>query len=159
MAFIISTDLRPVKVQAFGNWFEFKPGQIKNMQQNLADFLSQDRRQLGFVALPEEFEDPNYKNTEEGKKILDDANETGRRQVVAELNYRKRNLEVSLQRDLDLKGEKVNALVYASDSDKDMYRRLAEYTRMSQDKSADELEEIRKLKEEIDGASNVSNIK
>lgn len=157
MAFVISTDIRPVKVLAFGNWFDFKPGQIKNMSENLAAFLTREKKSYGFANLPEAFEDPSYKDTDEGKQHLEAAIESGRRNVVAELMYRKRNLEVSLQKDLDIKGERSNSLIYASEADKEMYRRLAEFAHLNQDKAAQDLAEITKLKETIDGSANRPN--
>src|SRR3954466_10358323 len=104
MALVLCSDLETVKVQAFGNWFEFKPGQIKNMQDNLANFLDSQKREMGFVVLPTVCEeDPD---SEEAKTAKSNATATGRKNIVRALTRLRYNFEVSTQKDIDISGEK-----------------------------------------------------
>ncbi len=154
MAVVFSTDLEPVRVQAYGNWFEFKPGQIKPMQDNIADFLCTSRRDKGFVSLPDTyFDEPN---SPENQRLKEQAIMTGRTAIVAELKKCRHNFEVSTQRDIDKLGEKRSFMTEAQPVHKEMYRRLGLFKNAERDFVDETADEIKKLIEKIDGPSSSS---
>lgn len=155
MATLISTDLEPVRVQAYGNWFEFKPGQIKPMNDNISDFLCTNRRDKGFVALPDSyFDDPN---SPESQKIKEAAIVTGRTAIVTELKKLRHNFEISTQKDIDISGEKRSFMTEANAVHKEMYRRLALFKNAERDLVDGTEDEIKKFIETIDGPANRPN--
>lgn len=157
MAMVISTDLEPVKVQAFGNWFEFKAGQTKNMQDGIADFLGQYKREMGFVVLPSVCEeDPDSK---EAKAAKEEALSSGRRNIVQALTRLRANFETSTQKDIDRSGEKRSYYTEAEPVHKEMYRRLALFQSTAQDAVKNQEDEIKKLQAQLDGTTPVTNPK
>jgi hypothetical protein len=149
MALVLSTDLETVRVQSYGNWFEFKPNQIKQMQDHIADFLCTDRRDKGFVVLPESYDDD--RNSPENKKIFEAALATGRANITRELNRLRVNFEVSTQKDIDVSGEKRSFMSELTSAHKEMYRRLALFKKYEQDIVARDEDEVRKYMDVING--------
>lgn len=149
MAAVISTDLEPVRTQAYGNWFEFKPGQVKVMQDHIAEFLCFNRKTQGFVSLPEAYLEDIH--SAENKKLKDEAVMRGRTAIVDELKRMRHNFEVSTQADIDKSGEKRSFMTEANSSHKEMYRRLALFKNAERDFVDAQGDEIRKLIEQIDG--------
>lgn len=160
MALILSTDLENVKVQAMGNWFEFKPGQIKNMQKEFSDFLSLDKKEYGFVALPEALEDED-RSSEVFKKAVEEATIQGRRNIVAKLNRMRHNLEVSMQKDLDMAGLKGNPINFVDNKQAviDMYKKLKQFKDLETESVEKDIEEIQRLQESLDGPTDRTNAK
>ncbi len=149
MALVICTDLEDVNVRALGNWFSFKSGQIKNMDDKIAHFICVDKAEYGFQTLPDIcFEDPNCKESIDAKAT---AIKQGRNNIIKKLHDVIRNLEVSLQRDLDIAGIKTNVLTQASDGELNAYRRLAKFEALKQDEEGNKLKEIMELKGKING--------
>lgn len=155
MALVLSTDLETVRVQSYGNWFEFKPGQIKQMQDHIADFLCTDRRDKGFVTLPESYDDD--RNSLENKKLFEDALQTGRANITRELNRLRANFEVSTQKDIDVAGQKRSFMSELTPAHKEMYRRLALFKKHEQDVVSQEEDEVRKYMEVINGNTHSTN--
>jgi hypothetical protein len=145
----MSTDLDLVSVQAFGNWFSFKPGQIKPMDDRIANFLAFEKRAMGFVLLPEECED---RSTPEAKAIIEEKTREGRANIVAHLNSLIHNLEVSLAAEYERVKEKVPMSITASHAPH--YRKLAALKAADADRDQAVVDEIEKLKGVISGASN-----
>lgn len=145
--FVISTDLEPVSVQAFGNWFSFKPGQVKAMDPKLVDFLAMDKRYLGFMSLPDVVgEEPTSEESIAAKAA---ATEQGRANIVAHLNGLIQNLEVSLASEYERNKEAVPTHVQAAHLPH--YRKLAALKAVNKDKNDAAIEEIAKLKGQING--------
>lgn len=153
MALVLCSDIEPVKVQAFGNWFEFKPGQVKIMDKRLADFLCSERRSYGFMALPEQFEDD--RQSSEFKEAVEAATKVGKQNIVNALHAHKNNIEVSFKKDLDMANIKVDPLdaldPVARANALAVYRKLAKLQLEQSDESSIEIAEMKKLKEQIDG--------
>jgi hypothetical protein len=101
MALIFNALNREQQVRVHGAWFTFKPEQIKEMDENKVFFLISKRSHEGFVSLPDELADPEFKRTEEGKRILQEAKAQGVANRVTYLESLKQNELVSLQRDYD----------------------------------------------------------
>jgi hypothetical protein len=149
MAVVLSTDLDEVKIQARGNWFTFQPGKAKVMDDGLAHFLCTDKSYLGFIGLPEIcVDDPS---SAEAKALKEDATKRGRANIVNHLNKVINNLEISLQRDLDIAGIKADATRFASDGEMKAYKKLATL-KAEQDRDDEKRsDEIKKLKGQISG--------
>ena len=145
MAVVFNPTAEEVKVQAFGNHFSFKPGQMKVMQDDIASFLAIDKAYLGFVTLPEwVLED---KSAPEAVQAIKEASKQG---VNNRINHLKRiinNLEVSLRRDLEMKNIKMDPTRMATEGELAAYRELAKYRQTQEDeglKRATEIEELKK---------------
>lgn len=152
---IISTDLEPVNVQVFGNWFSFKPGQIKSMDPRIVDYLDMDRKSLGFVSLPDVCaEDPT---SEEAKKAVAEAIERGRGYIMQDLQKLVHNLEISLQKDYDRTDHKVSATHMEGKAHLPAYRKLAAMKAAQVDTNAAAIDEINKLKGVINGDAQSTN--
>lgn len=151
MAVVLCTDLEPVRTQAYGNWFEFKPGQVKPMQDHIADFLCSNRKSQGFIALPESFlDDPK---TADNQRALAAAYAEGRKAIVTELRKLRHNFEVSTQKDIDISGEKRSFMTELQPCHKEVYRRLALFKNAESDQAARDEEEIKRYMEQIDGSN------
>lgn len=144
---------KEVHVQAFGNHFSFKAGQIKRMRREIADFLCRERKNMGLVGLPAEFEEPEYKLTEDGVKILEEKKLEGVRNRIAHLQWQVNNLK-SLQRDLEMKNLKVDPLTMASDGDIQAMEELHQYQNKAQDNDKKRLDRIRELERKLKASSN-----
>lgn len=147
MPLIINSDIDTVNVQAFGNWFTFKAGQTKNMDKRIVDFLDRDKRSYGLVALPEVCEESP--GSEEAKKAIEAAIQSGRGNIIQHLNSLITNLEQSFQTDVERSKEHVPSAAKAAHLP--YYRKLAQFKASNSDKEASELAEIEKLKGQIDG--------
>jgi len=158
MALVLSTDIESVKVQAFGNWFEFKPGQVKNMQSDIAHFLTTDKKEYGFVSLPDSLEDEE-RTSNVYKKAVAEANIIGRRNIVEKLSRMRHNIEVSMQRDLDMANIKADPLTMVDNKEaaKAMYRKLAQFKDIEAKSVEADVDELKKLREAVDGPANGTN--
>lgn len=150
---VMSTDIDPVNVQVFGNWFSFKPGQIKQMDAKIVDFLCLDKKSYGFVSLPEScIED---KEAPESKELILNATKEGRGHIIAALNALIHNLEVSLKNDAERSKQGIPSSVTAAHLP--YYRKLAKFKQLGAAEEAAALDEINKLKAQIDGDALSSN--
>lgn len=155
MALVLNSTTETVKVQALGNWFEFKPGQMKSLNDALAHFLVTDKSYMGFVSVPESvMEDPG---SEDSERIKEEARKLGLSRRIDHLKKVIHNLEVSLTRDLEMKNIKAKATIYASDGELKAYKELAAIQKVSVDEGQRRAEEIEKLKGQIDGNTNQSD--
>lgn len=146
MPIVYNPTTEVVKVQAFGNYFAFNPGQMKVMQPDIAQFLSIDKAYLGFVTLPEEvLED---KEAPESKRLIEEAKKIGINNRISHLKRIITNLEVGLRRDLEMANIKTDPLKYATEGELAAYRELAKYKSTQEDegkKRAEEIEELKKV--------------
>lgn len=137
----------PQTVKALGNWFSFKPHQVKSVQDNIGRFIATERQINGIMSLPEEFEDPEYKTTEEGKAKLAAIEEAGLKAYLGHLRSVIYNNQVSLRQDLEKANIKADPAVFASEGELEAMRLLAKYQSREEDaaqKKADEVKELMK---------------
>lgn len=147
MALVFNASSSHQQVKVFGNYFELKPGQIKNFEDKIAHFMVTDRKDRGFVSLPEEFMEPSFKDTEEGKAILEEKRKQGIEERIRYLRMLVHNEEVSLQRDHDKQNDKTNVKLLMSDGMIKHYEELASYQTKKDDealKKAAKIEELQK---------------
>ncbi len=147
-----------------GHYFTFKPGAKKNITNPaVAEFIKQERKGSGIAILPDlrteaEFEDPDSVSSEElkqreasmaaqVKQIKEDAlaDYTTRLRAVV------RNNQVSLARDLARANYKHGPEHDMSDGELQAMKLLAKYDRKGKDAKQERLNEIEKLKKEING--------
>lgn len=146
---IMSTDIDPVNVQVFGNWFSFKPGQVKVMDSRIVDFLNMEKRYMGFVALPDVcMEDPEHPDSVAAKA---EAIRSGRNNIIADLTKLVTNLEVSLQKDYDMAGIKTTSMSQEGKAHLPYYKKLAKFKELGNAETAATLDEISQLKAQLDG--------
>lgn len=136
-------------VQARGNWFTFKPKQLKQMEPHLAAFLGREKRYPGLVCLSDAFEDPDYKNTPEGKAELANAEAEGIADFVEHLRQRVYNNQVSLRMDLETKNMKVDPLILASPGEKEAMELLSKYQKQKDDRDQIEVNRLKELMKTI----------
>lgn len=153
MALILNSDIETVNVQAFGNWFTFKPGQMKHMDKRIVDFLDRDKKSYGLVALPEVCEESP--GSEDAKKAIEVAMQAGRTNIIQHLTYLVQNLEQSLHADTERAKEVVPSVAKALHLP--YYRKLAKFKEVNSDKESEALIEIEKLKGQIDGTATAAN--
>lgn len=136
--FIYNPLEKEVKCKAFGNWFNFAPGKYKLMRHEFASWLAQEKKYLGLVTLGEEFSDPAYVSTEEGKTALEAKRQEGINNRVRHLKAQVDNLNHSLINDLRAKDMTVDpntAFNYATDGDLEAMDELFTYQKAQKDKS------------------------
>ena len=147
--FVLNSLNKEVSTQAFGNWFTFKPGQMKRMRREIGDFLIRERRGLGLIFVSEKlYEDKEYASSEEGKAELEARTQEGINNRVAQLNSQVSNLK-SLQRDLEQKNMKVDPLSMATDGDLSAMEELHAFQVRTSDSDKKRLERVRKLEQQL----------
>lgn len=108
MPLVMNASSREQTVQVHGSWFTFSAGAIKEMNENKAAFLASAKAYMGFVALPDEFSDLDYKGSEEGRRRLEEYRAQGVQSRVRHLEWLKNNELKSLREDMDKKNIKAD---------------------------------------------------
>jgi hypothetical protein len=139
------------RVKVFGNYFEFKPGQMKSLDDKFSQWLTMERGYLGLVPMPEEFTDPEYAKSEEGAQILAERKAAGVRAYTQWLRERIRNVEVSLRQDLEKANIKSDPRTWASDGEVEAYELLAKYQKQDQDATDAKAKKLAALEAKIKG--------
>lgn len=149
MGLILNATNEEQTVKVFGNYFTLKPKQIKNFQDNIASFMAKERAVNGLVQLPEAFEDMEYRTTEEGKSVLENAEEKGIDNYVGALRERIFNNQVSLRQDLEKANQKIDPAALASAGELEAMRIVAKYERAKSDREQQKIDEVKKLMKDI----------
>lgn len=134
--------------KALGNWFTFKPGQIKNMQDNIALYIRSEKKMYGLAILPDAFEEPDYRDSEEGKAELDRVRQEGLRPYLTFHRDVIRNNQVSLRMDLEKANIKADPAIYASDGEIYSMELMAKYKKWEENqaqKKADHVKDLLKV--------------
>jgi hypothetical protein len=143
-----------VHVQAFGNHFSFKPHQIKSMRAELGGWIVQQKGYLGLVDLPPQFEDAEYRESEEGKAILASKRQEGLNKKIMALKQQVNNLQVALAYDLQLADMKADINTFATDGDINAMEELLTYQRELQDPNKQRSEAARVKLRQLQAAAN-----
>jgi hypothetical protein len=120
------------------------------MEASFVNFISSDKSYMGFVSLPNEFEDPEYKLSEEGKTILAEKEAQGINAYCAHLREVVRNETEGMARDLQMKNIQADVRTMLSDGATEALKKLAEYKRQNKDAGQARLDEAEKLLKEIE---------
>lgn len=144
-----------------GSFFTWKPGQVKQMRANQAEFCGTNRQDLGLVVItdprfiPAEQEHyiPGFEKTEEGKAALEPHRERGINNLIEHLSGIIRNNQISLRQDLADKyptGDSATmAAAAASKGEIDAMRKVQKYKQKTRDNAAKQVEEVSKLMKAI----------
>lgn len=150
MALIMNATHKTITTKAIGNYFTFKPGQIKVMDEDIARFFATERGYMGFVSLDDRFEDPEFKESPEGKLAIAEARAKG---VSARVTYLKQliyNETTSLKQDLDRANIKADPRSFASDALVDYMEEVASYAKKEEDQVEKKVEKIKELEKKLD---------
>ncbi len=143
-----------------GNYFTWKPGQIKQMRESQAQFVDSNRQETGLVVVDdprfipaEESYIMNFDKTPEGKEILEPLRERGLNNLINHLMSIIRNNQVSLRQDLANKyptGDSAKlAATHASPAELNAMRMVAKYKKKTNSNAARQVEEVEKLMADI----------
>lgn len=149
MALIMNASCVPQSFTVFGHHFVLKPGQIKNFNDNIAQFISSERADLGLVPLPDEFTDPEFKDTDEGKRILSEKKADGVKARVFRLKQLAYNETVALKLDLEARNMKTDPRVFMSESALKQLEELASYMDEEDTQKAEQIEKIKRVEKRI----------
>ena len=149
MAVIFNATNEEVTTVAHGNYFTFKPKQIKIMTPGVAMFLQMNRAEDGLVALPDDFEDPSYQHTPTGKEALKKAEAEGLSKFIAKLEWIVRNNLESLRKDLRMKNIDTDPRGLASDGELKAMELLSKYRATGEDEQHKRLEKFKELQEKL----------
>lgn len=149
MAYVFNGTKEEVTVKLQGKWFVFKPEQLKHMDDDKCLFISQERKESGLIVVGDQFEDPTFKESDEGKAILQEARERGIDNFIAHHREIIRNNQVSLRRDLARANEKVDPAVEASEGELASMRLVAKYQKQKQDNAENRINEVKVLMKEV----------
>ncbi len=153
MPFVMNTRDEDVHVKVFGKDFMFKPKQIKEFHQdNIAQFLTVDKREEGFIGLPQEAEELEWRQSEDGKAVIAAAMKQGIASYCGKLRQIVYNLEVSMRQDLDRKNIKADPRAFASAGELRAYKELVKYQQSENDVEQNRIDEIKELQKQIKGA-------
>jgi hypothetical protein len=149
MALVYNTTNETITTTVYGNHFEWKPKQIKNLQDRFAEFIKMERGYLGLQALPESFEDAEYKSSAEGKAQLESIEQAGIEQRVNFLRGIIYNNQVSLRGDLEKSNIKSSPEIHASKGELDAMRLVAQYQKKDDDAAQKRVDEIKELMKKV----------
>jgi hypothetical protein len=139
-------------VCAQGNWFTWKPKQIKNIgSDDLALFFTSNLAHEGLVRIPDAFEEPDYRLTEEGKKELAEASAKGLNARIAFLDSVISNELVSLKRDLSRNNDQTDPRAYMHPNMIKNMEELAGYKRKQTAAKEEKISKIAELEKMIKG--------
>ncbi len=143
-----------------GNFFTWKPGQIKQMRAHQASFVDSSRQELGLVVISDARFIPsedayimNFDKTEEGKQVLEPLREKGINNLIQHLSTVVRNNQVALRQDLANKyptGDSAKlAAAHASPGELEAMRKIVKYKKKTKDNAAKQIEEVQNLMNQI----------
>lgn len=147
MALIMNACSINQSVQVHGAWFTFGPGQIKDMQEDKVFFLTSRKGYLGFVTLPDEMADLDFRNSKDGQEILAKAKVEGVGKRIAHLESVRDNELVSLKRDLEQKNIKSDPRSFMSDGAIAAMEELAQYKKKNASETEKRIERVKQLEE------------
>lgn len=149
MALVFNATAETISVKVYGNYFTFKPKQIKTLQDNVAHEMVTSRSEDGLVGLSPEFEDPTYKTTPEGKAAYETAEKQGVDAFIAKQRGLIYNNQVSLRRDLERANLKYDPSIEASKGELEAMRLVAKYQKSMEDSNQAKADEIKELMRKI----------
>ncbi len=150
MALVMNATSKEVQVKVHGAWFTFKPNQYKEIHEAKAFHLASTCAYMGFVMLPEEFQDPAFSVTPEGKKILAEAKTNGISNRIGYLEMLKNNELVSLKKDLASKNLQIAPETFMSPGMLENLKELVSYKKESEAGEAERVAQIKTLTDALE---------
>lgn len=145
---------KPVHVVAFGNHFNLKPRQLKTFRGEIGQFLDSNKGYLGLVAVPMELAEPEYRDSEEGKAVLEQKIQEGIARRARHLTEVVNNLKVSLRGDLDQANIKAPIETQATDGEVAAMDELIALQRELKDPAKERSEKARLRLKQVDATLN-----
>lgn len=150
MALVVNgtPDLQTVMV--FGKHYEFKPGEIKAVDENVAFFLETKCSEQGLKSLPKEFEhDFEYRSSSEGKKIIEEKKKEALAAYADGLRLRVYNVQDSLARDMKTANIQADPWAFASKGEMEALEKLTSLQKLEKDDEKAKVEKAKKLTEQL----------
>lgn len=157
MPYIMNSLSTPVSVQVWGEWFSFKPEQIKYIHNPaLAEKMHISYGESGLVGFPEDVFELGQENKTDPKylAVIQEKKMEGRTKRIAKLEWLKFNEEISLRRDLEQKNIQSSPFTFASPALVGHLKELKALKENAAKESGNLVDEITKLMESIDGSPN-----
>jgi hypothetical protein len=151
MPFVMNASSVEQCVRVHGDWFTFKPKQVKEMQDSKVNFLISTCANEGFVGMPDEWADLEYRTSDAGKAAQAAAESIGIANRVKHLEWLKHNETVSLQRDIDRQNLKYNSRRELSEEALEKMKELAGYKTRSEDAAEKRQAEFEKIEKALEG--------
>ena len=153
MPYLMNSLPTPVNVKAFGNWYSFTPGQIKLIHSDsVAVFLMEKRGEDGIVGISDEEMELKAEKPDEFKAAVERKRMDGIQKRLIKLESIKNNLLQSLSTDMKKANDTSDPLMQASKGEKEALRELKSLRQVAEEAGASDIEEIRKLAQELSSA-------
>lgn len=149
MGLIYNTTNEQQSVKAFGNWFTFKPKQMKMIDDKLSHFLATEKKEYGLVALKEDFGDPTYLQSPEGQAELAAKENEGVKNYIAHHRSIIYNNQVSLRKDLETANLKIDPATLASDGEIKSMEIVAKYQQQEDDAAQKRVDRVKDLMKSV----------
>lgn len=149
MPFVYNAADEEHTVKAFGNYFNFKPKQLKQMNKDFAHFFASEKAYLGFISLGDEFDDPEYKLTEEGRERLAEATKSGIANRVQFLRSLVQNNQESLKNDLRMANIDSDPAAHISDGELKALEQLGKYQASGEDEKQKRIDKVKELQAQL----------
>lgn len=131
---------------AFGNYFTFKPKEMKRIKNDdIARWIGENRLHQGLFSLGDEFEDPDYRATDEAKATIKELEESALKHYVDSLRKTIYNNQVSLRQDLERANIKADPATFASEGELKAMRLVAQYQKANEDAEQAKINEVKRL--------------
>lgn len=149
MPLVMNTTYEDKSIQAYGSWFSFKPGQIKNMDEKFANFIGEKRAYLGFMVLPSTLEDDEFKSSVEGQKVIEEIRNQGIANYLTHLRSIYRNNVDSLRQDLKMRNIDTDPRALMSEGELQAVELLAKYSDREQDLQKQRVDKVAELEKKL----------
>lgn len=136
-----------------GKHFHFKPRQIKQFYQDtFANFILREKSEYGFVEIPtlNTTEDDNSGVASTDKDLIEAKRKEGIEAYCSYLRKLVYNAQVSLQKDIDLKGLKISYQAVASKGDLKNMEKLVKYQAKREDADQLQVDRMKQLEKQLE---------
>lgn len=151
---VMNASEKDVHIKALGNWFYIKKGAIKEVNDNIGQFIVTMKKDYGLVDLPESLTDIEYRNSEDGKAIIAKKKHEGVTARIRHLEGIRRNLLVSLPVDLAKAELPTDPFVYASEGEEEALTELLMYQTKKVDDAKIKSERLKALDAQLREANS-----
>lgn len=145
--FLLNATKEVQTVRVHGNYITFPPEKVKLVDEDKGRFICMKRQEQGIVDLPQEYEDPEWRETPEGKAAIEAKKQFGLDNYINGLRKLIYNNQVSLRMDLEKANIKADPAAFASEGELNAMRLVAKYQKSKEDDAQKRVEEVRKLVE------------
>lgn len=161
MPIVINATEETIQIRLCGNYFTFKPGSQKTMNEDLAKFIANERKDSGLAVLPDRPENVDSDDGSEQTLAARTAEWEASKKAIIEsaLNsYISRlrrviyNNQVSLRQDLEKGNIKADPAAFASEGELEAMRTVAKYQKKDADQDKARIDEVKKLMEQVNKA-------